>query len=115
MKRDFILYLEDILESIKDVESFSKGLTKESFMEDELRQSAITRKIEIMGEAVKNIPMEIRKKYPDIEWKKIAATRDILIHAYPGIRLDWIWNIVEDDLPTLKAQITKVLKNEGKG
>ena len=114
MKRDFVLYLEDIVECIDDVESFSKGLTRENFLKDELRQSAITRKIEIMGEAVKNIPEDIRRKYPDIEWKKIAATRDILIHAYPGIRPDWIWNIIEDDLPRLKRQITDVLKSERK-
>lgn len=114
MTREFVLYLEDILECIKDVETFSKGLTRDKFLSDELRQSAITRKIEIMGEAVKNIPDTVRKKYPDVEWKQIAATRDILIHAYPGIRLDWVWNIVEDDLPKLKKQIKDILKSEKK-
>ena len=112
MKREFVLYLDDILSCISDVEEFSKGLTREKFLNDELRQSAIIRKIEIMGEAVKNIPLEIRSKYPSVEWKQIAATRDILIHAYPGIKSDWIWNIIEDDLPILKKQVTEIIENE---
>lgn len=112
MKREYALYLEDILECIGSIESFSRGLAREGFMTDELRQSAILRKIEVMGEAVKNIPPEVRKKYPDVKWKGIAATRDILIHAYPGIKLDRIWNILEDDLPELKKQVTEILKSE---
>jgi len=114
VKREYILYLEDILEAITDVESFSKGLTKEKFVADRLRQSAILRQIEIMGEAVKNIPLEVRKRYPDVKWKGIAATRDILIHAYPGIQPDRIWNIVEDELSELKEQITKIIEKERK-
>ena len=114
MKRDFILFVEDILEGIKNIEDFSKELSEREFMKDKLRQSAIVRQIEIIGKAVKNIPEEFRKKYLEVEWKKIAGTRDVIIHAYFGIDLDLMWKVIEEDIPELKKQIEKILKEERK-
>ncbi len=105
MIRDINLFIEDILESIKDIESFSKGLTKGKFIEDKLRQNAIIRSLEIMGEAVKNIPDSFREKYPKVPWKKIAGFRDVLSHAYFGVSIERVWNIIENDLLNLKKEI----------
>ena len=111
MKRDIGLFIEDILNSIKNIEEFSKNLDKEKFSKDNLRQSAIIRQLEIIGEAVKNIPDSFRKKYPKIPWKDIAGFRDILSHAYFGVSMDRVWNIIEIDLPKLKEDISKISIN----
>jgi uncharacterized protein with HEPN domain len=108
MKREIGLFIEDIIKSIKNIEEFSNGLNKEKFSKDNLRQSAIIRQLEIIGEAVKNIPSTFREKYPKIAWKDIAGFRDILSHAYFGVNLERVWNIIEKDLPKLKEEISKI-------
>lgn len=108
MNRDTILFIEDILDSIKNIEDFAKDLDKKKFSEDILRQSAIIRQLEIIGEAVKNIPASFRGKYPKVPWKEIAGFRDILSHAYFGVNIDRVWNIIEKDLPNLKEEIEKI-------
>ncbi|MBS3086150.1 DUF86 domain-containing protein [Candidatus Pacearchaeota archaeon] len=108
MKRDINLFIQDILENIKDIESFSKGLNKEKFENDKLKQNAVIRSLEIIGEATKNIPDSFRKRYPKIPWRKIAGFRDILSHAYFGVSMDRIWNIIEIDLQKLKKEISKI-------
>jgi len=112
MKRDIGLFIEDILNSIKNIEEFSKSLDKEKFSKDILRQSAIIRQLEIIGEAAKNIPDSFREKYPKIAWKDIAGVRDILSHAYFGVNLDRVWKIIETDLPKLKKEISRIKINE---
>ena len=82
MKRNVNLYLGDILKSIKSIESFSEGLTKEKLVSDDLHQSAIIRQLEIIGEATKNIPNSFREKYPEVPWKDISGFRDVMIHGY---------------------------------
>ena len=108
MKRDIGLFIEDIINSIKNIEEFSKGLNREKFSKDNLRQSAIIRQLEIIGEAVKNIPSSFREKYPKIAWNDIAGFRDILSHAYFGVSLERVWNIIENDLLNLKEEISKI-------
>ena len=117
MRREVSLFIEDILESIQNIESFSINLSKEELSTNNLHQSAIIRQIEIIGEAVKNIPNSFRKKYDEIPWNKIAGMRDIIIHAYFKVDLDIVWSIIKDDLPILKKQIQKVkddLEKKGK-
>lgn len=108
MKRDINLFIQDILDNIKDIESFSKGLTKEKFVSNKLRQNAVIRSLEIIGEAAKNIPDSFREKYPKIPWKRIAGFRDILSHSYFGVSMDRVWNIIEKDLQKLKEEIIKI-------
>jgi uncharacterized protein with HEPN domain len=108
MKRDLNLFIQDILENIKDIESFSKGLTEKEFETNKLKQNAIIRSLEVIGEAVKNIPEDFRKKYPAIPWKDIARFRDILSHSYFGVNMDRVWNIIEKDLPNLKKGMEKM-------
>lgn len=108
MKRNGLLFVEDILSAINPIKNFFSGLNKKEFINDELRQSAIIRKIEIIGEAVKNISEETKDKYSNIEWKKIAGTRDIFSHAYFEILLYRVWDIVKKDIPILKQEIQKI-------
>jgi len=108
MKRDTNLFVQDILDYAKDIEDFSRGLTKEEFISNRLKQSAIIRCLEVIGEAVKNIPDSFREKYPEIPWKTISGFRDVLSHAYFGVILDRVWNIIKKDLPILKKQVEKI-------
>lgn len=108
MNRDLILFIEDILDSIGNIGDFSRGLDKIKFAEDKLRQSAIIRQLEIIGEAVKNIPSAFREKYPSVPWKDIAGFRDVLSHAYFGVNIDRVWGIIEKDLPSLKEEMSKI-------
>ncbi|MEM7827034.1 MAG: DUF86 domain-containing protein [Candidatus Aenigmatarchaeota archaeon] len=90
MKRDEIVYLKDILESIEKIEEYIKGVDKKKFLKDMQLQDSITRRLEIIGEATKNPPTKFRNKHSEAEWKKIAGMRDILIHGYFGINLEWV-------------------------
>ena len=110
MKRTLNLFIEDILENIKLIEESIKNLSKEEFISDKLIIDATIRRLEIIGEAVKNIPDSFRDKYDEISWKKIAGLRDIIIHAYFNIDLDTTWNIIKKDIPILKKQMEKIKK-----
>ena len=89
-------------------------MTKSKFLKNKLRQSAVIRQLEIIGEASKNIPANFREKYSEVEWKKIAGTRDKIVHHYFGIDLNTVWDIVKKDLPALKRKIIAILKTEPK-
>lgn len=110
MKRDLRLFVNDVLESINKIESFSKGLTKEKLETNDLYQSAIIRQIEIIGEAVKNIPDFFRGNYPEVSWKEIAGMRDVIIHGYFRVDLDTVWMAIKKDIPDLKEKMLKIKK-----
>jgi uncharacterized protein with HEPN domain len=107
MSRDYKVFIQDILSAIKKIDSYSKNISFAKFREDELLIDAIVRNLEIIGEAAKNIPSSVRDKYEDIEWKKIAGLRDILIHEYFGVDIDILWDIIKNKLPELKKQLNK--------
>src|SRR3989344_5883602 len=108
MKRDVGLFIEDILESIKAIEEYYKGMNKKELELSRLKQNAIIREIEIIGEAVKNIPEHLKNKHKEIEWRKIAGMRDVIIHGYFRIDLGAVWNVIKKDLPILKKQIQEI-------
>lgn len=109
MSREFKAYLKDILESILKIEKYTKGLSFNKFESNELVQDGVVRNLEIIGEAVKNIPDEIKNKKNGIDWRKIVGLRDILIHAYFGIDIDIVWDIIKNKIPELKAEIILML------
>ena len=109
MPRDHKLYLKDMLEAIQKIERYSEKMSLDTLLEDDLVQDAIIRNLEILGEAVKNIPEHVKNEHPDIEWKKIAGLRDIITHAYFGIDVEIIWDVVENKIPSLKKSILEIL------
>jgi len=110
MKKEPLIFIEHILDSIERIESYTKNLTKEKLTKDVKIQDAIIRRIEIIGEAAKNLPTDFRNKYPEVEWGDIIRTRDKITHHYFGVDLDIVWDIVKKDLPDLKGKIKLVLK-----
>ena len=111
MKRDAKIFFEHILASIALIEGYTEGKTKEDFLCSIQLQDSVIRRIEIIGEAIKNIPTETKKNYPHIPWKKIAGTRDILIHEYFGIDLELTWEVVMKDIPDLKTKLIEINEN----
>ena len=108
MKRGVRLFIEDILESIKLIEKYIRNISKRNLDNNQKLKDSIVRRLEIIGEAVKNIPDNFRKKYPEVPWKKIAGLRDIIIHTYFNIDLDITWDIIKKDLPDLKEKMLKI-------
>ena len=110
MKKNGKIFLTHILESINLVEEYLKGKSKLDFLNSKQLQDSVIRRIEIIGEAIKNIPNDIKKNYSQIPWKEITGMRDILIHQYFGVDLDLTWQVIEKDLPRLKRQISDISK-----
>ena len=110
MKKDASIFIKHILESIERIEEFTKEISKEKFVNSVQIQDAVIRRIEIIGEATKNIPNKFRKEYSEVPWGEMAKTRDKLIHGYFGVDLDLTWDIVKKDLPDLKKKVKKILK-----
>ena len=110
MTRDYGLYLDDILESITRIERYTEGMDDVSFRNDDKTLDAVVRNLEIIGEAVKNIPQEVKDSFPEIPWKRAASMRDKLIHEYFGMDLGAVWNTIERDLPELKAKLEAIIK-----
>lgn len=109
MPRDYKVYLEDMLDAIQKIHRYMKGLSFEDFAQDEKTVDAVVRNLEILGEAVKQVPDSLRLEYPQVDWSRIAGLRDILIHQYFGIDLTIVWDIVENKLPALEPQIIQIL------
>ena len=102
------LFLEHILESINDIESFIRNITKKSFFDNKEKQNAVVRSLEVIGEASKNLSLSLKEKYNLIPWREIIGTRDKIIHHYFGVDLDIVWDIIKINLPGLKKGILKI-------
>jgi len=105
------LFVEDILESMDKIERYTKGLTYDGFVKDEMVVDAVIRNIEIIGEAARNMPEDVREKYPDIPWRRMIGLRNIAIHEYFGVDLSIVWEIISKNLPETKPMVKAILKN----
>lgn len=110
--RDYRDFLNDILDAITEIESFIDDLSYDEFVKDRKTFNAVIRSIEVIGEATKNIPDEIKAEYKDLPWKRMAGMRDKLIHGYFGIDSKTLYRAAEDDIPPLKALIQKMQKEQ---
>ena len=110
MIKDPLVFIEHIWESIELIEGYLKNKNADDFLESTQLQDAVIRRLEIMGEAVKNIPEDYTRKYPGLPWKELARTRDKLAHGYFGVDLELVWEITQNDLKELKKQIMTLRK-----
>ena len=112
MKRRFELYLKDILGSIKKIEEYTQALDFEDFKNSSIIIDASVRNLEIIGEAVSQMPQGVKDKYLNVPWQEIKNFRNIVIHRYHSVDVEILWDIIKNKLEALKQQIKGVLKKE---
>lgn len=113
MKKSPKIFLEHIQESILLIEEYATGLSQADFFRKRFSQDAIIRRLEIMGEAVKNLPMSFRSQHTHIPWKQMAGMRDILIHEYFEVDLGLTWQVIKKELPPIKKHLAEILESLG--
>lgn len=110
MIKDDSIYLDHIIESFERISDYLTGISYDDFINDEEKQDAVIRKLEVAGEATKRLSPEFRERYPQIEWRAIAGMRDKLIHDYLDVDLDMVWETAIADIPSILPTL-KVLIN----
>ena len=106
--KDASAYLKHIREAIAKIEKYTKDGRKH-FMEDTMIQDSVIRNLEIIGEAARNLPADLRKSAPKVPWRSITGMRNVLIHEYFGVDLDIVWKVVTQRLPILKSHVSAML------
>ena len=109
-EKNDLVYIRHILDSIGAIAGFSKGIDKEELASNRMKQSAIVREIEIIGEAAKNVSEDTKKRFEGVKWKEIAGTRDKMNHHYFGVDPDIVLAIIKKDLPELKKEMLEIEK-----
>lgn len=110
MSRDWRIFLDDILECCRRVRTYTAGMDQSAFVANQLVYDAVLRNLEMIGEAAKRIPAEIRQKTPQIEWAKMAGMRDWLVHAYFHVNPDIVWDVISNKLPELEANVRTLIE-----
>ena len=109
-ERAWAFRVEDILEAAEKIKRYTAGIDYKCFTKDTKTIDAVVRNLEIIGETSSNIPKDIQKKYPEVEWKEMQGMRNILAHEYFGINSEILWQTIKDDLPHLLEQVKKLRK-----
>ncbi len=114
MKKNIDVFVRHILDSIEHIEQYTRGMSYGDFLDSRQVQDAVIRRFEIIGEAIKNIPVDFKKHHRDVAWRKISGMRDVLIHEYFGVNMKIVWDTAKEGLPVLKKQMEKLLKDTKK-
>jgi uncharacterized protein with HEPN domain len=114
LSRDFRLYLDDILDSTIRILEYSENMDLQDFVSNRMAYDAILRNLEIIGEGVKNVPADVRTRYPQVEWRRIAGLRDVMAHTYYSLDDETLWNVVQTEVPVLRQHIQRIIENENK-
>lgn len=110
--RDVSVYLEDIMQAVAHIDTYVAGMAFDAFALDTKTQDAVVRNLEIIGEAVKRLPDDFRATHPDIAWRPAAAMRDFLIHEYPEVDVQAVWDTIKNDLPSFRYAIETLSRSE---
>jgi len=110
MKRTCRDYVADILTCFQETQEFTEDLDFKTFAKDRKTVNAVIRSLEVMSEAAKRIPPEVREKHPKIPWKRMAGMRNKLIHEYSGVDMEIVWSVVKTELPPLKPHLEQMLR-----
>lgn len=110
MSKDLKVLLQHILESVENLGSYLTDVDEERFLQDIEKQDSVERRLQIIGEAIIQLPKEFKDKHSEIEWSKVAGLRNRLVHKYFDIDHLLIWNIINNSLPSFKSSIQKLIE-----
>lgn len=111
MSRSLLLYCDDILDAIEAIRSYMRGINFEEFAGDPMRCDAVLYQLVIIGEAVRQIPVQVRDQYPEIEWRRVVGMRDVVVHGYHRVELSIVWSIAMHQLEPLKEVVRHLLRD----
>lgn len=112
MSRDCTMYLDDMIACCRKVMEYTSEKDRAAFFSGGLVYDAVVRNLEVLGEAAKNVPEEIRRRYPEIEWRKIAGLRDVLAHFYFGLEEETLWDVVKNKIPALLPVLERIREKD---
>ncbi|VVB69177.1 Uncharacterised protein [uncultured archaeon] len=109
MKKDDSVYLHHILAAIERIETYSEGVSFQGLLQTEILQDGVVRQLEIIGEASRNLSSDLIRRHPEVPWGEIIGLRNRIAHAYYNIDLGVVWDIVQEDLPSLKKDVSRII------
>ena len=109
MKKDDSVYLHHILAAIERIETYSEGVSFQELLQTEILQDGVVRQLEIIGEATRNLSADLLRSHPEVSWGEIIGLRNRIAHAYYNIDLGVVWDIIREDLPSLKSDVSRIL------